>query len=60
MSRQTRCLDLKVTVIGAGIAGLTCALALAERGAAVEVIERGAKLGAESCSWMAGGMEMSC
>lgn len=56
MLRQTRCLDVKVTVIGAGIAGLTCALALAERGAAVEIIERGAKLGAGSCSWMAGGM----
>lgn len=47
---------MKVTVIGAGVAGLTCALALAERGAEVEVIERGAKLGAGSCSWLAGGM----
>ena len=47
---------MKVTVIGAGVAGLTCALALAERGAEVEVIERGEKLGADSCSWLAGGM----
>lgn len=47
---------MKVAVIGAGVAGLTSALALAERGAAVEVIERGERLGAESCSWYAGGM----
>jgi len=47
---------LQVTVIGAGVAGLCCALELAERGAAVEVLERGAQLGAGSCSWFAGGM----
>jgi glycine oxidase len=47
---------VQVTVIGAGIAGLTCALELAERGAAVEVLERAAHLGAGSCSWFAGGM----
>lgn len=46
----------RVTVIGAGVAGLTCAVALAERGAAVEVIERGDRLGARACSWLAGGM----
>ncbi|TNC61004.1 glycine oxidase ThiO [Rubellimicrobium roseum] len=45
-----------MTVIGAGVAGLTCALALAERGASVEVIDRGERLGAEACSWYAGGM----
>lgn len=44
------------TVIGAGVAGLTCAVELAERGAAVEVIDRAEKLGADSCSWQAGGM----
>ncbi len=43
-------------VIGAGIAGLACALELAERGAAVEVYERSARLGAPACSWFAGGM----
>ena len=47
---------LRVTVIGAGVAGLVCALELAERGADVEVIERGAHLGERACSWSAGGM----
>ncbi len=43
-------------IIGAGVAGLSCALALAERGMAVEVVERGRTLGEGACSWMAGGM----
>ncbi len=43
-------------VIGAGVAGLASALELADRGLAVEVIERGRALGDGSCSWMAGGM----
>jgi glycine oxidase len=47
---------MQVSVIGAGVAGLTCAVELAERGADVEVLERGEKLGASSCSWFAGGM----
>jgi glycine oxidase len=46
----------RVTVIGAGVAGLVSALELAERGADVEVIERGAHLGERACSWSAGGM----
>jgi glycine oxidase len=46
---------VQVTVIGAGVAGLCCALELAERGAAVEVLERSERLGA-GCSWYAGGM----
>jgi glycine oxidase len=43
-------------VIGAGIAGLTCALELAGRGATVEVYERSPRLGGQACSWFAGGM----
>lgn len=45
-----------ITVIGAGVAGLCCALELAERGARLEVVERGRTLGDGSCSWQAGGM----
>jgi glycine oxidase len=47
---------MRVTIIGAGVAGLACALELAERGVVVEVLERGARLGAAGCSWYAGGM----
>ena len=47
---------MRVTVIGAGVAGLTTALDLAERGCAVEVIDRGPSLGAACCSRLAGGM----
>jgi glycine oxidase len=47
---------MQVRVIGAGVAGLACAVELAERGAEVEVLERGEKLGASCCSWFAGGM----
>ena len=47
---------MKVTIIGAGVAGLTCALAFAERGVAVEVLERSGAIGPRGCSWFAGGM----
>jgi glycine oxidase len=47
---------MRVTVVGAGVAGLACALELAERGAEVEVLERRAGLEAAGCSWFAGGM----
>jgi glycine oxidase len=47
---------MQVSVIGAGVAGLCCAVELAERGVDVEVIERGPRLGEHSCSWYAGGM----
>lgn len=47
---------MQVTVIGAGVAGLVSAMELAERGARVEVIERGSQIGGQSCSWKAGGM----
>jgi glycine oxidase len=45
-----------IIVVGAGVAGLACALELAERGLAVELVERSASLGEASCSWQAGGM----
>jgi glycine oxidase len=45
----------KITVVGAGVAGLTVALELCTRGLAVEVVERGNAVG-EGCSRMAGGM----
>lgn len=47
---------MRVTVIGAGVAGLACALELAGRGCAVEVVDRTPKLGVGCCSWFAGGM----
>jgi glycine oxidase len=47
---------VQVSVIGAGVAGLSCALELAERGVAVEVLERAVRLGGGGCSWYAGGM----
>jgi glycine oxidase len=47
---------MDVTVIGAGVAGLTCALELARGGARVEVLERAASPGRDGCSWYAGGM----
>jgi glycine oxidase len=48
--------EVRVTVIGAGVAGLTTALALSNAGAEVTVIERAEALGADACSWCAGGM----
>ena len=47
---------MRVTVVGAGIAGLTTALALSEGGAEVTVVDRSASLGAGACSRYAGGM----
>jgi glycine oxidase len=47
---------MQVTVIGAGVSGLCSAVELAQRGVAVELLERGEQLGAGSCSWCAGGM----
>jgi glycine oxidase len=47
---------MRVAVIGAGVAGLTAAAELAERGAEVEVIERAAALGEGSASRLAGAM----
>ena len=47
---------MHVTVIGAGVAGLVTATELVERGATVTVLERGSHVGANACSWYAGGM----
>jgi glycine oxidase len=52
---RRRASRVRVTVIGAGVAGLACALELAERGAAVEVLER-EPAPPRNCSWFAGGM----
>jgi glycine oxidase len=46
----------RVTVIGAGVAGLVAAIELAGRGVSVEVVERGSRIGERACSWFAGGM----
>lgn len=47
---------LTVAVVGAGVVGLACATELLARGADVTVHERGPRVGAEACSWYAGGM----
>ncbi|MBM0104663.1 glycine oxidase ThiO [Steroidobacter sp. S1-65] len=47
---------MRVTIVGAGIAGLSCAVEFAERGVPVEVFEQGQGFGPQSCSWFAGGM----
>jgi glycine oxidase len=46
---------MHTTVVGAGVAGLAVATALAERGVTVTVIERSRELGGNA-SWLAGGM----
>ncbi len=47
---------MQVTIIGGGVAGLSCGVELAERGLAVELLECSAALGVDSCSWCAAGM----
>ena len=47
---------MRVTVIGAGVAGLATATELLQRGAEVTLVERAPDLGPASCSWWAGGM----
>ncbi|HEU5443679.1 MAG TPA: glycine oxidase ThiO [Steroidobacteraceae bacterium] len=47
---------MRALLLGAGIAGLACAVELAERGVAVQVLDRAGRLGADCCSWFAGGM----
>ncbi len=45
-----------IAIVGAGVAGLTAAMALVERGANVTIYERSSMLGRRSCAWVAGGM----
>lgn len=45
-----------LTVLGAGVAGLAVAAELADRGAAVSIVDRGGGPGPHGCSWWAGGM----
>jgi len=47
---------VRVTVIGAGVAGLCVATELAARGAEVTVVDRAGGPGPQGCSWWAGGM----
>jgi glycine oxidase len=47
---------LNAAVVGAGVVGLACAAELLERGVQVTLYERGPRIGAEACSWYAGGM----
>jgi len=46
----------RVTILGAGVAGLTCAAELAVRGAEVEIVERADRIGADGASARAGAM----
>lgn len=46
----------RITVLGAGVAGLAAALELSLAGAEVTVLERGEAPGAQATSWFAGGM----
>lgn len=47
---------MDVTIIGAGVAGLAVATELADRGHAITIIARSPEIGADACSWFAGGM----
>lgn len=47
---------LTAAVVGAGVVGLACATELLARGVQVVLHERGPRIGAEACSWYAGGM----
>jgi glycine oxidase len=52
--RRTR-LKPRISILGAGIAGVTCAYEFARRGAAVTIVEKREAPG-RGCSWYAGGM----
>ncbi len=46
----------EVAIIGAGVAGLTCACELIDRGIDISIHEQAERLGEGACSWFAGGM----
>ena len=46
----------EIAIIGAGVAGLTCACELLDRGFDICIYESAEDLGTSSCSWFAGGM----
>lgn len=48
--------NLHVKVVGAGVAGLACAVHLLAHGVSVTVTERSAQLWDDASSWLAGGM----
>lgn len=47
---------MRITIIGAGVAGLTIATELCKKGHEVSIIARSTSIGQNSCSWYAGGM----
>lgn len=47
---------MRVTIIGAGVAGLATAAEFTDQGHAVTIIARSPKIGSDCCSWLAGGM----
>lgn len=47
---------MRITIIGAGVAGLTIATELCEKGHDITIIARSTHIGHDSCSWFAGGM----
>ncbi len=47
---------MNVAIIGAGVAGLTCACELIDHGVKPVIYEQSPMLGEQACSWLAGGM----
>ncbi len=47
---------MHVTILGAGVVGLTTATELVERGCKVDLVDLAAQPGPHACSWHAGGM----
>ncbi|MEO1317338.1 MAG: FAD-dependent oxidoreductase [Pseudomonadota bacterium] len=56
MPRNSPADAASVEVVGGGVAGLTVAAALADRGLGVTVRDRAPGIGTDQCSWWAGGM----